>query len=117
MGLAASFALLPILCFAPPKTAFAPPAPGVTVIDVAASIVKNDIAVETGAGILLETRGNDASVISGNHITATNGSVAIQVASPATPNTGKHRIEKNIISGFAQRLSLDRAKHPGTVTD
>ena len=68
--------------------------------DVAASIVNNDITVEAGSGILLETRGDDASIVSHNRIAATNGSVAIHVASPS--KTDNQRIEQNTISGFAQ---------------
>jgi hypothetical protein len=71
-------------------------------VDVAASIMNNDIAIDVGSGILLETRGQDASIVWSNRIAGTNGSVAIHVASPS--KTAKQRIEQNTISGFAQRV-------------
>ena len=67
---------------------------------IAASIMNNDITVDTGAGIMLETGSHDACTITRNRIAATNGRVAIHVASPS--KTGKQRIEQNTISGFAQ---------------
>ena len=62
-------------------------------VDVTASIVGNDITVDTGAGIMLEAQGDDASTISRNRIAAKAGSMAIHVASPS--DTGKQRIEQN----------------------
>ena len=75
-------------------------------VDVAASIVDNDITVDAGSGILLETHGDDASTISQNRITAKDGSVAIHVASHSNP--GKQRIEQNTISGFAEGVMRER---------
>jgi hypothetical protein len=68
--------------------------------------VNNDIAIGVGSGILLETRGQDASIVSSNRIAGTNGSVAIHVASPS--KTGKQRIEQNTISGFAQGVIREK---------
>jgi hypothetical protein len=67
---------------------------------IAASIMNNDITVDTGAGIMLETGSHDACTITHNRLAATNGSVAIHIASPS--DTGKQRIEQNTLSGFAQ---------------
>jgi hypothetical protein len=75
-------------------------------VDVAASIMDNDITVDAGAGILLEGGGHDASIVSRNRIAATNGSVAIHVASPS--HTDQQRIEQNTISGFAQGVMRER---------
>jgi hypothetical protein len=67
---------------------------------ISASIMNNDITVDTGAGIMLETGSHDACTITRNRIAATNGSVAIHIASPS--KTDKQRIEQNTISGFAK---------------
>jgi hypothetical protein len=67
---------------------------------IAASIMNNDITVDTGAGILLETGSHDACTITRNRIAATNGSTAIHIASPS--KTDQQRIEQNTLSGFAQ---------------
>lgn len=74
-------------------------------VDVAATIRDNEITVETGNGIMLEGGGHDASVVSGNRLTATNGSMGIHVAAPA--NAARQRIEGNTISGFAQDVVMD----------
>jgi hypothetical protein len=75
---------------------------------IAASIVNNDITVDTGAGIMLETGSHDACTITRNRIAATNGSMAIHVASPS--KTGKQRIEQNTISGFKQGVKREGGK-------
>lgn len=75
---------------------------------IAASIMNNDITLDTGAGIMLETGSHDACTITSNRIAATNGSVAIHVASPS--KTGKQRIEQNTISGFRQDVKRELGK-------
>ncbi|HEY3281855.1 MAG TPA: hypothetical protein VGN26_06230, partial [Armatimonadota bacterium] len=72
---------------------------------IAASIMDNDITVDTGAGIMLETGSHDACTITRNRIAAANGRVAIHVASPS--KTGRQRIEQNTLSGFAQGVIRD----------
>ena len=54
---------------------------------------------------MLETGSHDACTITSNRIAATNGRVAIHVASPS--KTGKQRIEQNTISGYAQGVKRD----------
>src|SRR5512136_293582 len=72
---------------------------------IAASIMNNDITLDTGAGIMLETGRHDACTITSNRIAATNGRVAIHVALPSI--TGKQRIEHNTISGFKQDVKRE----------
>lgn len=72
--------------------------------DVAASIVDNDVSVDVGGGILLETYGHDCSTVARNRISAANGTVGIHVASPSKDQ----RIEHNTISGFAQDVAFER---------
>lgn len=69
---------------------------------MSASIVKNDIRVEQGAGIMLETGIHDASTIESNRTTGTNGGVAVHVARRS--KSGKPRIERNVFSGFARGI-------------
>jgi hypothetical protein len=39
----------------------------------------------------------------------------VLVASPPGPNAGAHAISHNTIRGFATPVSIDPAKHPGTI--
>ena len=67
-----------------------------------------------GAGIMIASHGVDGSTVTGNKITGS-GAHAIYVASPATPNTGKHVIDGNTVTGYDADLFIDPALHPGTV--
>jgi hypothetical protein len=63
---------------------------------------------------MIASHGVDGSTVTGNKITGS-GAHAIYVASPATPNTGKHVIHGNTVKGYRTELSIDLALHPGTV--
>lgn len=76
-----------------------------------ATIQRNSL---NGAGIVLNTLKNDASVIAGNTITGASGT-GIYVASPPAPNTGGHVISGNAITGFNRTIDFDPIKHPGTI--
>jgi hypothetical protein len=41
--------------------------------------------------------------------------IGIFVASAPSPNTGAHVISNNTIRGFSEHVSIDRAKHPGSI--
>jgi hypothetical protein len=48
-------------------------------------------------------------------MTGSASAIGIFVASPPTPNTGGHVITDNTIRGFTTHVSIDLAKHPGSV--
>jgi hypothetical protein len=68
----------------------------------------------TGAGIMIASHGVDGSTVTENKITGS-GAHAIYVASPATPNSGKHVIYGNTVKGYRAELFIDLTLHPGTV--
>ena len=57
----------------------------------------------------------DGSTITGKTISSPASSVDIFVASPRSPNAGAHVISNNTIRGFATPISIDPAKHPGSI--
>jgi hypothetical protein len=68
----------------------------------------------TGTGIMIASPRVDGSTVTGNTITGS-GADAIYVASPAKPNTGKHVIYGNTVTGYRTELFIDLALHPGAV--
>jgi len=78
------------------------------------AIQNNKLSMGSGVGILVASPGADGSTISGNTLSGS-GSTAIYIASPAKPNTGKHVIYGNAVSGFRSPLFMDRAMHPGAI--
>ncbi|MCX7597279.1 MAG: hypothetical protein N2512_00200 [Armatimonadetes bacterium] len=74
--------------------------------DVTASVTDNDINVDVGTGIMLETYGNDRSTVARNKISATNGTMGIHIAWPSK----NRRVEDNTITGFAQDVVLEHGK-------
>jgi len=78
------------------------------------AIKNNTLSMGSGVGILVVSPRADGSTISGNTLSGS-GSTAIYIASPAKPNSGKHAIYANSISGFHSPLFMDRALHPGTI--
>jgi hypothetical protein len=56
----------------------------------------------------------DGSTVTGNTITGS-GAHAIYVASPAKPNSAKHVIYGNTVTGYRSKLFIDLALHPDAV--
>jgi hypothetical protein len=79
------------------------------------TIRNNRLAMGSGNGMVIVTPLCDGSTISGNTLSGSAGAVGIFVASPRAPNRGGHTISQNTIRGFATHVSIDPAKHPGTV--
>lgn len=77
-------------------------------------IQSNTVSVQSGLGIVLNSKLIDNSNISCNTITGT-GPIGIYVTSPATPNQGQNILFGNTIVGFASAINIDPSKHPGTV--
>jgi hypothetical protein len=80
------------------------------------TITKNTLSMGTGDGILVASPRVDGSVITGNTITGS-GAHGIYVASPAKPNTGKHVIYGNSVTGYRTELFIDRSLHPGALLE
>jgi hypothetical protein len=80
------------------------------------TIKNNTLSMGTGDGILVASPRVDGSVVTENSITGS-GANGIHVASPAKPNTGKHEIHGNIVTGYRTELRIDRSLHPGTLLD
>jgi hypothetical protein len=78
------------------------------------TITNNSLRMGTGAAIMLATPRVDGSTVTGNTIAGT-GEHAIYVASPATPNDGRHVIRDNKVTGYRTALFIDLTLHPGTV--
>jgi hypothetical protein len=78
------------------------------------TIKNNTLSMGTGTGIMIASPRVDGSTVTGNTITGS-GAHAIYVASPAKPNTGKHVIYGNTVTGYRKALFIDLALHPGTV--
>jgi len=78
------------------------------------AIQDNKFSMGTGAGIMIANSRVDGSTVTGNAITGS-GAHAIYVASPAKPNTGKHVIHGNTVTGYRSELFIDLALHPDTV--
>lgn len=79
------------------------------------TIQNNTLSMGTGNGMMIATPIRDGFTITGNTISGSASAIGIFVASPRSPNSGAHTISKNTIRGFARRISIDLAKHPGTV--
>jgi hypothetical protein len=58
----------------------------------------------------------DGSTVTGNTITGS-GAHAIYATSPAKPNSGKHVIYGNTVTGYLMKLFIDMALHPGAVLE
>jgi hypothetical protein len=78
------------------------------------AIKDNTLSMGTGTGIMIASPRVDGSTVTGNTITGS-GEYAIYVASPAKPNTGKHVIHGNTVTGYRKELFIDLALHPDTV--
>ena len=78
------------------------------------TIKNNTFRMGKGAGIMIASHGVDGSTVTGNTITGS-GAHGIYVASPAQPNSGKHVIHGNSVTGYDAKLSIDPALHPDTV--
>ena len=68
----------------------------------------------TGTGIMIASPPVNSSTVTGNTITGS-GAHAIYVASPAKPNSGKHVIYGNTVTGYRSKLFIDLPLHPGAV--
>ena len=80
-------------------------------------VIRNNVLkMESGDGIQVANPRTDGSIVTGNTITGS-GAHGIFVASPAKPNSGKHVIYGNKVSGFRTELFIDRSLHPGTVLE
>jgi RNA polymerase sigma factor (sigma-70 family) len=78
------------------------------------TIKDNKFSMGTGSAIMIASSRVDDSTVAGNTISGS-GAHAIYVASPARPNTGKHVIHGNTVTGYRKELFIDLALHPGTV--
>jgi len=78
------------------------------------TIANNTFRMGKGAAIMIASGRVDGSTVTGNKITGS-GAYGIYVASPAQPNSGKHVIHGNTVTGYATELFIDPALHPGTV--
>src|SRR5262249_16165951 len=78
------------------------------------TIKDNTFSMGTGSGVVIASSRVDGSTVTGNTITGS-GAHAIYVASPAKPNTGKHMIHSNTVTGYPNELFIDLALHPDTV--
>src|SRR5262249_38518794 len=78
------------------------------------AIKDNKLSMGTGTGIMIASPRIDGSTVTGNRM-AGSGPPAIYVASPAEPNTGKHVIHSNTVTGYRKELFIDLTLHPDTV--
>ena len=79
-----------------------------------AQIQNNNLSVQSGLGIVLNTLSIDGSNVSCNTIIGA-GPAGIYIASPPKPNQGQNILSGNTVLGFATAISMDPTKHPGTI--
>jgi hypothetical protein len=79
------------------------------------TIQNNTLSMGSGFGMVIVTPRKDGSKITGNTISGAASAIGIFVASPRTANAGGHVISDNTMRGFTTHVSIDMAKHPGSV--
>jgi len=79
------------------------------------TIQNNTLSMDSGDGMVIVSPKTDGSTIKGNIISGAAQAVGIVIASPHSPNSGTDTISNNTIRGFATHVSIDMAKHPGSV--